>query len=253
VTALSPTRALDRYCELIGAPWWCDAPPVTALAVLSGPVLRSYLLAALSPDALVSMVHRDYEAVLDRRVPQCEMQAEVLSLESRTVGSRSKTTVRCRVATSSYPVGVQELRLLHRGTPLGRQSRDRQSLIERHAKGPTVTAIETTVPRTLARDYSEVSADDNPLHLDDAAAIAAGFPRAIVHGMATLGHALATVPGASGLAITAVGATFAAPVFGGDRLIVEWGDSVGGVRRLRVLGPNGPVITRGVVRTEDRT
>ena len=79
--------------------------------------------------------------------------------------------------------------------------------------------------RTLTRDdlvrYAEASGDRNPLHLDDAAARAAGFPGVIAHGMLTMGH-LATCltrwlggPGA----LERLTAPFRAPVFPGETLV----------------------------------
>jgi acyl dehydratase len=44
------------------------------------------------------------------------------------------------------------------------------------------------VTRDDVRAYAEASGDRNPLHLDDEIARAAGFDRAIAHGMLTMGH-----------------------------------------------------------------
>lgn len=43
-----------------------------------------------------------------------------------------------------------------------------------------------TVTRDDLRRYAAASGDDNPVHLDDDAAVAAGFPGVIAHGMFTL-------------------------------------------------------------------
>ena len=76
------------------------------------------------------------------------------------------------------------------------------------------------------RHFADLSGDHNPLHLDPAAAQAAGFPGPVAHG--ALGIALAT-----GLAsrmeltrrslVALVGLTwrFSAPVFPGDRLTLH--------------------------------
>ena len=43
-----------------------------------------------------------------------------------------------------------------------------------------------TVTRADLRRYAEASGDPNPVHLSDEAAVAAGFPAVIAHGMYTL-------------------------------------------------------------------
>lgn len=45
------------------------------------------------------------------------------------------------------------------------------------------------ITREQIRDYSECSGDDNPIHLDQEFAKAAGLPDVIAHGMLTMGLA----------------------------------------------------------------
>jgi acyl dehydratase len=85
-----------------------------------------------------------------------------------------------------------------------------------------------------------LSADPNPLHADPAVARAAGFPRPILHGLATFGvagHAiLKTLCGYDPARLTAIAGRFSAPVFPGETIRTElWRD--GGVVsfRARVL------------------
>ena len=74
-----------------------------------------------------------------------------------------------------------------------------------------------------------LSADPNPLHADPAVAKAAGFPRPILHGLATYGvagHALLkSCAGYDPAKLTAIAGRFSAPVFPGETIRTEmWRD-----------------------------
>jgi len=78
-----------------------------------------------------------------------------------------------------------------------------------------------------------LSGDDNPLHADPAFAREAGFPRPILHGLATMGvagHALLrTVCGYDPNKLATMAVRFSAPVFPGETIRVEmWHDRVKG-------------------------
>jgi acyl dehydratase len=99
-----------------------------------------------------------------------------------------------------------------------------------------------------------LSGDVNPLHADPEFAKAAGFPRPILHGLATMGvagHALLkSVCGYDPARLTAMSVRFSAPVFPGETLRTEiWQDSnrAGAVVsfRLRVKERNAVAIDNG--------
>jgi len=74
-----------------------------------------------------------------------------------------------------------------------------------------------------------LSGDPNPLHVDPAVAKAAGFPRPILHGLATFGiagHAIIkTLCGYDPARLTAIAGRFSAPVFPGETIRTElWRD-----------------------------
>ncbi len=90
-----------------------------------------------------------------------------------------------------------------------------------------------------------LSADPNPLHADPAVAKAAGFPRPILHGLATFGvagHAiLKSLCGYDPARLTAIAGRFSAPVFPGETIRIEmWRD--GGLVSFRAR-----VVERDVV------
>ena len=75
-----------------------------------------------------------------------------------------------------------------------------------------------------------LSGDPNPLHVDPAIAKAAGFPRPVLHGLATFGicgHAvLKSLCGYDPARLTAVVGRYSAPVFPGETIRTEmWHDA----------------------------
>ena len=85
-----------------------------------------------------------------------------------------------------------------------------------------------------------LSGDPNPLHVDPAVAKAAGFPRPILHGLATFGiagHAiLKSLCGYDPARLMAIAGRFSAPVFPGETIRTEmWRDGTVVSFRARVM------------------
>jgi len=76
-----------------------------------------------------------------------------------------------------------------------------------------------------------LSGDYNALHVDEAFARRVGFPRPVLHGLATLGFAARAVIRALGdniaASLKAIGGRFAAPVLPGDTLLVSMWPAAG--------------------------
>ena len=90
-----------------------------------------------------------------------------------------------------------------------------------------------------------LSGDLNPLHADPAFARAGGFPRPILHGLATFGvagHAiLKQVCGYDPARLTGIAGRFSAPVYPGETIRTElWRDGA-------VVSFRAGVVERGVV------
>lgn len=95
-----------------------------------------------------------------------------------------------------------------------------------------------------------LSGDINPLHAEPAFAQAAGFPRPILHGLATFavaGHALLkSVCGYNPLRLTAMAGRFSAPVFPGETIRTEiWRDGTVISFRARVADRDVIAINNG--------
>lgn len=93
-----------------------------------------------------------------------------------------------------------------------------------------------------------LSGDINPLHIDPAAALGAGFPRPLLHGLATYGAAgralVATVCEGRPERLVRMDAQFTAPVFPGDAVKVEiWAE--GPKAMFRALVDERVVLDRG--------
>lgn len=98
-----------------------------------------------------------------------------------------------------------------------------------------------------------LSGDLNPLHSDPATALAAGFPRPILHGLATfgaVGHGLVkSLCGGAPELLQAMGGRFSAPVFPGETLQLDlWHDAAGRASfRASVPSRSAVVMNNGFV------
>ena len=95
-----------------------------------------------------------------------------------------------------------------------------------------------------------LSGDPNPLHADPAVAKAAGFPRPILHGLATFGIAchgiLKCLCDHDTARIKAISARYSAPVFPGETIVTEiWHDGGTVSFRARVNERDNVVLDHG--------
>lgn len=110
-------------------------------------------------------------------------------------------------------------------------------------------SITRAIPAQAALIY-RLSADLNPLHADPAVAEAAGFPRPILHGLATFGVAgfavLAGAAGADPAALREIGCRFSAPVFPGETIRTDmWIDDAIVAFRCTAIERDKVVLDRG--------
>ena len=110
-----------------------------------------------------------------------------------------------------------------------------------------------TVPRELVKRYADVSGDHNPIHLDDAAAEAAGFPGVIAHGMSVLALVVEEIidrdaPGAPEQ-VDHIAVRFSAPVRPDEPIELKLQpDAAGGLIKFSVSTPAGIALKGGWVR-----
>ncbi len=125
-------------------------------------------------------------------------------------------------------------------------------------EAPTVHPIPERAPdlvvdaptRPEAALIYRLSGDPNPLHVDPAIAKAAGFPRPILHGLATFGIAgraiLKSLCGYDPSKLTAIAGRYSAPVFPGESIRTEiWRDGSVVSFRARVVERDAIAINNG--------
>lgn len=77
------------------------------------------------------------------------------------------------------------------------------------------------ITREDIKAYADASGDQNPLHQDETAARAAGFPGVIAHGMMTMGHLASSLVSWAGdpSALVRMRVLFRAPVLAGETIV----------------------------------
>lgn len=116
-------------------------------------------------------------------------------------------------------------------------------------RAPDVTVSHQSAPNTAL--IYRLSGDYNPLHADPAVAAKAGFPRPILHGLATYGIAgYALVRGACGgdpARLRSVSGRFTAPVYPGETFETDlWLDGKMASFRTRPRGRDVVAISNGL-------
>lgn len=101
-----------------------------------------------------------------------------------------------------------------------------------------------------------LSGDDNPLHADPAVAKAAGYPRPILHGLASFGVAgyavLSAVCGHDPARLVSISGRFSAPVFPGETIRTEmWRDGACVSFRARAVERDVVAINNGRAEVKD--
>lgn len=112
--------------------------------------------------------------------------------------------------------------------------------------GTTTRTIDASTPRV----YAESSDDKNPIHLDAAAAKAAGFADVILQGSCTLAYAASAVVASAcdhdDARIKSLTARYAKPVLPGDALTFTVRDAPGGVVVVDAVNQAGVAVLAGV-------
>lgn len=111
--------------------------------------------------------------------------------------------------------------------------------------------LDVAIPPMAAALY-RLNGDLNPLHIDPAVAARGGFPRPILHGLCTFGHASRAI-GQMAASPDAIAARFSAPFFPGETLRTEIWHRDGQVRfRARALERDTVVLDCGVASMKGR-
>ena len=114
---------------------------------------------------------------------------------------------------------------------------------------PPDQTVALTTAESAALLY-RLNGDDNPLHVDPAAARQAGFDRPILHGLCTFGMAgravIAACCGQDPARLKGLALRFSAPFYPGETLLVDLWQGAGGVAfRARCAQRGTTVLTHG--------
>lgn len=252
-TALADYRTTVR--AMLGAAPAAGVSPVQSF-VLSSPAFDA-LVASFGPaGAPPTPVHLSQE-ILVHRAPRPD---EALTVHLEVLGARHESkgvrlALGCRVAgDDATPVADLTTGVLLVGATAPEPGGELPGA-PAPAAGPAGTPETATV--TLSRDliarYADVSGDHNPIHLDDDAAAAAGFPGVIAHGMSVLAVAVEAIVdryagGDAGL-VRGVAVRFSAPVRPDEPVQVKLQpDTTGTVVKFSVATPAGVALKAGWVR-----
>jgi acyl dehydratase len=162
-----------------------------------------------------------------------------LVYSERTISDKASGDLLCTIVQTTFCRGDGGFG----GPP--REQRPVHALPER---APDMTCDLTTRPEQAL--IYRLTADLNPLHVDPAVAKAAGFPRPILHGLATFGiaaHALLkSVCGYDPARLKSIAGRFSAPVFPGETIRTEiWRDGSLISFRARVVEREAVAINNG--------
>lgn len=174
---------LAAYREVCGLPQFAGLP-LTYPHVMAGGVHMAMLLDPAFPVRLLGLVHLANDIELLRPLPadaQLALSCRLETGRSKARGDEFQLVTEAR--HDDVPAWRETMRFL---VPAPRKDRARQP--EKPDLPPVAETWE--VPADTGRRYARVSGDWNPIHLAGFAARPFGFPRAIAHGMWSLGRCL---------------------------------------------------------------
>lgn len=232
------------------------APPLYPTVVSWAPMLAVVHQVLIEADLPAGVVLTRHTAELVRPL-QVGERATATAWAARRAGIPQGTLLEVAHDTSvdGELVAAQRTVLLLVGR--GGTPEDRELVREAHRVAPgEETSVRLAVPADLPARYAAASGDDNPIHVDDAAARAAGLPGIVVHGMAILALAIAAAQpvccgeGSPRRTVVGIGAQLGRPVLPGDELTVGmWPDPTDPLRcGLRAATVAGPSLKRGWLR-----
>lgn len=242
------------------------APPLFTVRLFRPLITTCMADPDLDLDAL-RLVHVEQEMTWHaplRAGEAVDLQAELLSAVQRRRGCLIAWRMRagvCDEARVEARFGVfvhgQKLPGVEPGATLGERPR---RIAE--PRGESTPIGEMTVAADQPARYAAASLDDNPIHLDESAARAAGHPAVILHGLCTMAFAAkAVVDGTLGSnpgRLRRFSVRFSRPVRPGWRLTTRLYPAVPtragrSARGLDVVNQDGlKVITRGRVEIDPR-
>ncbi len=212
---------------------------------------------ALTDEEAMRGVHATHDLIIHRPIRPPERlssRLQIAGVERRTPGAYQVTRIDTTDA-SGEPVCATLYGSIYRGVEV--EGPDRPANIakipaESSASGESRIEVKLSVPAGMAHTYTECARIFNPIHTDAAVARAAGLPKIILHGTATLALAVSRVidvAGADPARVAHIAGRFGAMVMMPSELIiriarsVKSGDAPAGIP-FEVLNSDGGVAIR---------
>ncbi|MER7585452.1 MaoC family dehydratase [Kitasatospora sp. NPDC097691] len=185
---------------------------------------------------------------------EVDVSVEIAAVRREARGTRLALVTRLTDAATATPIADLDTSALLLGAT---RTEPHGTLAPAAHPGTTPDGEPLTLTHTLTpadtTAYAHASGDRNPIHLDDTAAQAAGFPAAIAHGMHLVALAAEEITdrhaGGDPSRIHALGARFAAPTLHGTglRLTLQPYDA-GTVVRFTIATDAGTAVKAGWAR-----
>jgi acyl dehydratase len=193
-------------------------------------------------------VHGQQDLFLHRPLPaggRVAMRAAVAGLHGKRSGTVATIQVQTRDAAGEL-LNEQYVTEFYRGVPTDLEvGVPSPALPADPPDGEPIRSATVPLPADLPRRYAAASGDHNPIHLDEAAARAAGLPGVIVHGLALLAIAGHTVLPA-GAGVARLSCRFTRPIAPGDTLTTRVWAHDGGYRFESQDRAGTPVLGAGL-------
>lgn len=181
-------KHLASYSEICGAAAGATLP-IAYPHVLAMPLHLAMLGAEAFPVKLFGLVHV-HNRIAMRQPLSAEEPAEIRAwIEGHRDTERGQEfDLHTEYVVANEPLWDETCTFLSRRKPAPGAAR---TTVSRGEGAPDAVAVSTSsfrAPAGLGRRYGFISGDVNPIHMSDLSARAFGFPRAIAHGMWSLGR-----------------------------------------------------------------
>jgi hypothetical protein len=179
---------LAAYSQVCGAKAGATLP-IAYPHVLAMPLHLAMLGAEAFPVKLFGLVHV-HNRIAMRQPLSADEPAEIRAwIEGHRDTDRGQEfELHTEYVVAGEPLWDETCTFLARRKPAGGGVKTSARVIEGAPDGVAVKSSSFRAPAGLGRRYGFISGDVNPIHMSDLSARAFGFPRAIAHGMWSLGR-----------------------------------------------------------------
>ncbi|PTL75665.1 MaoC family dehydratase [Vitiosangium sp. GDMCC 1.1324] len=246
VRQVSPDpRQLALYREVCGFQR-AGHLPLTFPQVLAAPLHLALLNRPEFPYRLLGMIHvrnliRQYRRLADGAVLSVHAWVE----GQREVRQGRELDLHTRVEEGGVLVWSAVTTMLRRLPGTGERSREDRpagstaSASEEDVLFANSRLVDWAVPEDTGRRYARASGDYNPIHLYALTARPFGFPRAIAHGMWTVGRCVAELGEAAESPVLTLSSTFRRPLLLPSRVVFQTAAARDGAVSYRVKSEDG--------------